>query len=210
MGRKPTTKLTKTQKRILNAIRGFIKENEMPPTVREIGDIFGIKSSTVFAHLKSLERKGVIVRTPGKSRGIQFPDQAHKHRKPRLKGIPLLGEVPAGPLDLAFEEHGEYVDVDTRMFGQGDMFALRIKGDSMIEAGILNGDTVIVNRCADADDGQIVVALVEEEATVKEIHRSGGAVLLKPANRNMTPMFFSPGDPVPQILGRVIGVLRRL
>ena len=196
--------LPKMQHRILNAIRDFIEKKDMPPTVREIGEIFGLKSSTVFAHLKALEGKGFISRSPGKSRGIQLLSAA----KP--SGIPLLGRVPAGPLDLAIEEHGEYIDIDTRMFGGGSLFALRINGSSMIEAGILNGDTVIVSRGSDADDGQIVVALVDDEATVKRLRRSGGAVMLEPANQAMEALFFAPGDPEPRILGRVVGILRKL
>ena len=196
--------LPKMQRRILEAIRDFIEEEDMPPTVREIGEVFGLKSSTVFAHLKALEGKGLISRSPGKSRGIQLCSAA----KPA--GIPLLGRVPAGPLDLAIEEHGEYIDIDTRMFGGGALFALRVRGSSMIEAGILNGDTVIVSRDSDADDGQIVVALVDDEATVKRLRRSAGAVLLEPANQEMEALFFAPGDPEPRVLGRVVGVLRKL
>lgn len=202
---KDPNSLSGMQKRTLKAIRDFIKSHEMPPTVREIGEIFSVKSSTVFAHLKALEKKGFISRSPGKSRGIQL---TRTDSVP--SGIPFLGQVPAGPFDLAVEQHDEYIDIDARMFGKGDLFALKIKGESMIEAGILNGDTVIVSRCSDANEGEIIVALVEDEATVKKIRRSAGAVLLEPANSTMKPMFFAPGDPEPQIIGRVVGVLRKL
>lgn len=195
---------SRMQRRILSAIRDFIAKQDMPPTVREIGEIFDLKSSTVFAHLKALERKGYIRRSAGKSRGIQLMESAPPGR------IPLLGHVPAGPLELAVEQHDEFIDIDARMFGGGDLFALRVKGESMIEAGILNGDTVIVSSQSDAEDGQIIVALVEDDATVKRLRRKAGAVLLEPANRNMEPLFFAPGDPEPRVLGKVVGVLRRL
>jgi len=201
---KDPTALSGMQKRILKAIKDFMAGHDMPPTVREIGEIFSVKSSTVFAHLKALEKKGFISRSPGKSRGIQLTQNGAP------TGIPLLGRVPAGPFDLAVEEHDEYLDIDAGMFGEGELFALRIKGDSMIEAGILNGDTVIVSKCSDANEGEIIVALVEDEATVKKIRRSAGAVLLEPANSAMEPMFFAPGDMAPQIIGKVVGVLRKL
>lgn len=196
--------LSTMQRRILQAIRDFMARQDMPPTVRELGEVFDLKSSTVFAHLKALERKGFLLRSPGKSRGIQLVDPS----PPR--GIPLLGRVPAGPTDLAVEQHDEFIDIDARMFGRGELFALRIRGNSMIEAGILDGDTVIVARDSDADEGQIVVALIEDEATVKRLRRKAGAVMLQPANRDMKPLFFAPGDPEPKILGRVVGVLRKL
>jgi repressor LexA len=202
--RTATKGLTTMQGKILKAIKDFFAKEEMPPTVREIGDVFGLKSSTVFAHLKALEQKGFISRKPGKSRGIHLAHSALP------KGIPLLGNVPAGPLDLAVESYDEYINIDARMFGEGEMFALRICGESMIEAGILDGDTVIVSRAQEARDGQIIVARIEEEATVKRLRRSGGAVLLEPANCTMEPLFFPPGGPEPQIIGKVVGVLRRV
>lgn len=203
MGPKKET-LSTMQRKILDAVRDFISSNDMPPTVREIGQIFDLKSSTIFAHLKALEKKGFISRAPGKSRGILLNEPTP------YPGIPLLGRVPAGPLDLAVEDHGEYIDVDAGFFGGGELFALKIRGDSMIEAGILDGDTVVVSKCEDVDDGQIVVALVEDEATVKRLRRKGGAAMLEPANRRLTPLVFGPGDPHPRILGKVVGVLRKM
>jgi repressor LexA len=192
------------QRKILLAIRDFIHRQDMPPTVRELGQMFSLKSSTMFAHLKALEKKGFIRRTPGKSRGIQLSDAV-----PR-RGIPLLGRVPAGPLDLAVQLQGDTIEIDPDFFGEGELFALKVKGDSMMEAGILDGDTVIVAKRDDALDGQIVVALVEEEATVKRLKRWENTVLLEPANAEMEPLVFKPGDPEPRILGRVVGVLRKL
>jgi repressor LexA len=192
------------QRKILAAIRSFIHRQDMPPTVRELGQIFALKSSTVFAHLKALERKGFISRSPGKSRGIQLLGGIPQ------RGIPLLGRVPAGPLDLAVELQGDTIEVDPDFFGEGELFALKVRGDSMIEAGILDGDTVIVAKTDDALDGQIVVARVDDEATVKQLRRRPDAVVLQPANPAMDPLIYRPGDPEPQILGRVVGVLRKL
>ncbi len=196
--------LTLMQSKILLAIRDFIHRQDMPPTVRELGQLFSLKSSTMFAHLKALERKGFVRRSPGKSRGIQLTDAV-----PR-RGIPLLGHVPAGPLDLAVELQGDTIEIDPDFFGEGELFALKVKGESMIEAGILDSDTVIVTKCNDALDGQIVVALVEDEATVKRLRRWENTVVLQPANAAMDPLVYKPGDPEPQILGRVVGVLRKL
>ncbi len=196
--------LTDMQRKMLQAIRDYIRRQDMPPTVRELGQIFSLKSSTVFAHLKALERKGFIRRTPGKSRGIQLSGAVPG------RGIPLLGRVPAGPLDLAVELQGDSIEIDPDFFGEGELFALKVKGDSMVQAGILDGDTVIVAKTDDADDGQIVVALVEDEATVKRLKRWVDTVILEPANAALEPLVFKPGGPEPRILGRVVGVLRKL
>jgi repressor LexA len=204
MTKKEPAALTDMQRRVLQAIRDFIRRQDMPPTVREIGQHFDLKSSTVFAHLKALEKKGFIRRTPGKSRGIQLSGAAPG------RGIPLLGRVPAGPLDLAVELQGDSIEIDPDFFGEGELFALRVKGESMIEAGILDGDTVIVAKSEDAADGQIVVALVEDEATVKRLKRWEDTVILEPANASMEPLVFQPDGPEPRILGRVVGVLRKL
>jgi repressor LexA len=196
--------LTDRQNRILEAIAEFIEENQLPPTVRELGERFDVKSSTVFAHLKALEKKGYIRRTSGKSRGLALV-------KPiRSSGIPMVGRVQAGPLAEAIEQPNEYLDIDENYFGGGNLFALRVSGDSMIDAGILDGDTVIVSSVPVAEDGQIVVVGIDNEVTVKRLRRKGGAVMLEPANRNLQPLVYGPGDPSPEIVGRVVGVLRRL
>jgi len=203
-GTNETAALSRMQRRILDAIRDFIRRRDMPPTVRELGQAFDLKSSTVFAHLKALEKKGFISRAPGISRGIRLVGAAAR------RGIPLLGRVPAGPLDLAVELQGDTLEIDPDFFGEGELFALKVKGESMVEAGILDGDTVIVTRCDDALDGQIVVALVDDEATVKRLRRWEDTVLLQPANPLMDPLVYKPGGPEPKILGRVVGVLRKL
>jgi repressor LexA len=225
-GSNDRTALSQMQSKIFRAIRNFIQKEGMPPTVRDIGAIFGLKSSTVFAHLKALEKKGYISRAPGKSRGIQLldPSSGRKVRvrsgttgrgtapgaMARASGIPLLGRVPAGPLDMAIELPDGNIEIDPDFFGEGDLFALKVKGESMVGAGILDGDTVIVTKTDDAIDGQIVVALVEDEATVKRLRRQKGAVLLEPANGHMEPLVYAPGGPEPKIVGRVVGVLRKL
>ncbi len=196
--------LTTMQRRMLEAIRAFARRHGMPPTVRELGEAFGLKSSTVFAHLRALERKGYLRRSPGKARGLRLTEE------PPRRGIPLLGRVPAGPLDLAVELQGDSIQIDPDFFGEGELFALRVRGESMIEAGILDGDTVIVTRAEEARDGEIVVALVGDEATVKRLRRWPDAVVLEPANPRFEPLVYRQGDPEPRIIGRVVGVLRKL
>lgn len=206
--------LTKRQSEIFDFIKGHLDKTGYPPTVREIGEEVGLASpSTVHAHLANLERVGLIRRDPTKPRAIELSG----HRRvdapaatdvPRL---PLLGRVAAGGPLLA-EENVEEVVAVPETIGRGADFLLTVHGDSMIEAGILDGDTIVVQRRDDARSGDVVVALVgddesADEATVKTFYREGdGRVRLQPENAALEPIY---ADHV-QILGKVVGVFRSL
>ena len=208
--------LTKKQKAVLDFIGSEIARQGRPPTIREIGEHFGLSSTgSVRDHLRALERKGHNDRRRYLSRGIALRKRASA-RKPRAARpaaralIPLLGEIAAGQPQLAVESSHESLSVDPAMFGGGELFALRVEGESMIEAGIHNGDHVVVRRQESADDGDIVVALVDDEATVKRFFHEGRRVRLQPENATMDPIYLEPRDAELQLLGRVVGVLRRL
>ena len=200
-------KLTQTQRETLDWIKAFIVENGMPPTVREIGRAFGIKSSSVFQRLQTLEKKGFLKRGPLGARSLEITD-------PRASGfctcssIPLVGRIAAGAPILAVENIEGRIAVDSRL-ARGQMFALRVVGDSMIEDGILDGDYVIVRQQPTAEEGEIIVALVEEEATVKRFYREEGRrIRLQPANEAMAPIILPEDEVV--IQGKVVAVERVL
>ncbi|HIW73738.1 MAG TPA: transcriptional repressor LexA [Firmicutes bacterium] len=179
----------------------FLKERAqdgVPPTVREICAAAGIKStSTVHAYLKLLEDEGYISRQSGLNRAIRMPGES-------VARVPLLGRVTAGKPILAIEEVEEYVPYSGGGYRPGDLFALRVAGDSMINAGILNGDVVIVRKTPTAENGEIVVALIGDEATVKRIYREQGHIRLQPENDAYEPILV---DEV-VVLGKVISLLR--
>ena len=201
--------VTERQRAILDYLRGFVDEHGYPPTVREIGEAVGLRSpSTVHAHLAQLERAGLLRRDPTKPRALELTDrtsQADVHR------LPLIGEIAAGGPLLADQNVEDYVAVPEPLSRGGEEFLLRVKGDSMVNAGILDGDFVVVQRRQDARDGEIVVALVgqdelADEATVKRFFREDGRVRLQPENDSLEPIY---ADHV-QVLGKVIGVFRSL
>lgn len=179
----------------------FLKERAqdgVPPTVREICAAADIKStSTVHAYLKVLEDEGYISRQSGLNRAIRMPGE-------NVARVPLLGRVTAGKPILAIEEVEEYVPYSGGGYRPGDLFALRVVGDSMINAGILNGDVVIVKKTPTADNGEIVVALIGDEATVKRLYREKGHIRLQPENDAYEPILV---DEV-IVLGKVVSLLR--
>ena len=189
--------LNEKQQRVLM----FLKERAqdgIPPTVREICAAAGIKStSTVHAYLKLLEDEGYISRQSGLNRAIRMPGES-------VARVPLLGKVTAGKPILAIEEVEEYVPYSGGGYQPGDLFALRVGGDSMINAGILNGDVVIVRKTPTAENGEIVVALIGDEATVKRLYREKGHIRLQPENDAYEPIIV---DEV-IVLGKVISLLR--
>lgn len=190
--------LSKKQKQVLDCIISSIRERGYPPSVREIGRELGLSSpSTVNSHLDSLEELGYIRREAGKSRSIRLTE-----RCTAPEGIPILGTVAAGRPILAVENPEGYVTYTPE--GSGEYFALRIKGDSMIRAGIMDGDLVVVRSQQQAENGEIVIALLEEEATCKRLSRSGGKVMLLPENDAYAPIDGTGA----QILGRVSAVIR--
>jgi repressor LexA len=207
------TELTGKRREILDFIAAQLRERGYPPSVREIGDAVGLtSSSTVHAHLTTLQKQGYLRRDPTKPRAIEVhydaACDAPVERRP-ARHIPLVGDVAAGTNVLAQENIEELLPLPEDLVGQGQLFMLRVRGDSMIEAGILEGDYVVVRHEDDIARGDVVVAGIPgEEATVKTYSRKGGKVVLTPANSRLEPMVFEP-DQV-QVFGKVVTVLRRL
>ena len=200
--------LTKRQQEIFEFVKKYAGEHGYPPTVRDIGKAIGLtSSSTVHAHLANLEKLGMLKRDPTKPRAIEvLVDKAKAVVTPN--GLPLVGQVAAGQPVLADENIEEYVPVPGIAGGDQGEFVLRVKGDSMKDAGILEGDYVIVRRQESATDGEIVVALVgdEAEATVKRFFRESDHVRLQPENSALKPILTKEVT----VLGRVVGLCRRV
>jgi repressor LexA len=204
-------KLTKRQQQIFEFIKRHTQEKGYPPTVRDIGKAIGLtSSSTVHAHLANLERLGMLRRDPTKPRAMEvLADKARRAVVP--SGLPLVGRVAAGTPILAEENIEEYVEVSPLAGGDGGDFVLEVRGDSMKDAGILDGDTVVVRKQAMANDGDIVVAIVgaedepEAEATVKRYFGERDHIRLEPENEDFEPI----RSPDVKVMGRVIGVFRR-
>lgn len=206
-------KLTTRQQQIFDFIKRHTNEKGYPPTVRDIGKAIGLtSSSTVHAHLANLERLGLLRRDPTKPRAMEVLADKAKRAIVPPSGLPLVGRVAAGTPILAEENIEEYVEVSPLAGGDGGDFVLEIRGDSMKNAGILDGDTVVVRKQAMANDGDIVVALVgaedepEAEATVKRYFRERDHIRLEPENENFEPI----RSPDVKLAGRVIGVFRRV
>lgn len=203
--------LTNRQREILDLISTTAKERGYPPTVREIGDAVGLSSpSTVHSHLSTLAAEGFIRRDPTKPRAIEViaDDGAIPISRAAVRDVPLVGSIAAGSPILAEEDIEEVYPLPTELVGQEPVFMLKIRGDSMIDAGILDRDYVVVQKQQTASNGQIVAALVEgEEATVKTFKRTANGITLLPANDDFEPMIFTEGV---DILGVVVAVLRRV
>ena len=209
-----TTKtLTARQRQILDCIDASMRDRGYPPSVREIGETVGLGSpSTVHSHLSTLQRLGFLRRDPSKPRAIEVrfdpASGAAVERRP-VRHIPLVGEVAAGTDVLAHENITETMPVPADLTGDGDLFMLKVRGDSMIDAGILDGDFVVVRSQLEVRDGEIVVAGIPgEEATVKTYRRSGGQITLVPSNPRLEPMVFDASEV--QVFGRVVTVMRQL
>jgi repressor LexA len=198
--------LTKRQREIFDYVKQHVGEHGYPPTVRDIGKAIGLtSSSTVHAHLANLEKLGLLRRDPTKPRAIEvLADKAKAAITP--SGLPVVGQVAAGSPVLAEENIEEYVTVPGIAGGDEGEFALRVKGDSMKDIGIYDGDHVIVRRQDTASDGEIVVALVGDEATVKRFFHEEDHVRLQPENETHEPIRTRDV----QLLGRVVGVCRRV
>ena len=199
--------LTPRQRRILEFISGTVREQGYPPTVREIGEAVGLtSSSSVHAQLANLERRGLLHKDATKPRAMTLSE-------PKMDGVvvPVLGKVAAGAPTLAEEHVEDYLTVPTSFAPGNDLFALKVQGDSMVGAGILDGDVVVVQSRSDAASGDIVVALLpgpaEPEATVKRLKRERNRVMLVPENPRLEPFEMEPEG---RILGTVVTVLRRL
>jgi repressor LexA len=199
--------LTKRQQEIFDFIRKYSAKYGYPPTVRDIGKAVGLaSSSTVHAHLANLEKIGLLRRDPSKPRAIELLDRAVESVRGivRAEGLPLLGSVAAGAPMLAEENIEDYVSVPAVAGGGDGEYLLRIRGDSMKDAGILEGDFVVVHSQDTAQDGDIVVALLGEEATVKRFFRESDHIRLQPENETMEPI----RSKEVKVLGRVVGLLR--
>ncbi len=196
--------LSKRQREIFDFISRYLSRHGYPPTVREIGKAVGLhSSSTVHAHLSKLEKLGVLKRDPTKPRAIEVMVERAK-RAVRPTGLPLVGHVAAGEPIVAEENVEEYLQVPDVIGGEAGDYILRVRGDSMIEAGILDGDFAVVRPAQQARNGEIVVALIEDEATVKRYFRERDHIRLQPENKAMKPIRSSDA----QLLGRVVGVFR--
>lgn len=210
-------KLSKRQASIYEFICTYTEAHGYPPSVREIGSAVGLASpSTVHMHLKALEDLGLISRDPKKPRTIEVTKQSHENEgteklvnvvvdpSKNLISLPVVGRVAAGTPILAEQNVEEVLSLPTNLVGDSSSFVLRVKGESMINAGIFDGDLIVVTEQHDAQDGQIVVALIDDSATVKTFYRENGRVRLQPENDTMDPIYVVN----PTILGRVTALIR--
>jgi repressor LexA len=197
--------LTPKQAEILAVIKDNLRQKGYPPSVREIGQAVGLSSSsTVHGYLRKLEKKGFLRRDPTKPRAIELLDL--EGERVECVNVPLLGRVAAGLPLLAVENQEDLFPLPAHFTGAGEFFMLKVQGESMIEAGILNGDMVVVRRQHDANNGDIVVALLEDEATVKRFYKEKDRVRLQPENITMEPIYTNDM----QVLGKVIGLVRKI
>ncbi|MDX6622764.1 MAG: repressor LexA [Solirubrobacterales bacterium] len=202
--------LTKRQKEIFDFIGKYAAKTGYPPTVREIGKAVGLhSSSTVHAHLANLEKIGLLKRDPSKPRAIELLIGTANKAKDAIRppsGLPLVGQVAAGAPILAEENIEEYLEVPDVIGGEDGDYILQVRGESMKNAGIIEGDYVIVRPAEDAADGEIVVALIGEEATCKRFFREKDHIRLQPENDEMEPILSAEA----QVLGKVVGVFRKV
>lgn len=200
--------LTKRQQEIIDFIKRYAEDHGYPPTVRDIGRAVGLaSSSTVHAHLANLERLGLLRRDPTKPRAMELLDRAGALARDAIgAGLPLLGQVAAGTPILAEENVEEYIETPVACGGDRGEYLLRVRGESMKDAGILDGDLVVVRPQQTARDGEIVVALIDDEATVKRFYREGDHVRLQPENALMAPIIVREVN----VLGTVVGLMRSI
>lgn len=198
-------KISPKQQEILNYIKEEILKKGYPPTVREICETVHLKStSSVHSHLETLEKNGYIKRDPTKPRAIEICDDSFQMVRTEMVSIPIVGNVAAGQPILAEENIQDYFPVPADIVPKGESFILNVRGESMINAGILNGDKVFVHSCSTADNGDIIVALIDDSATVKTFYKEDGRIRLQPENDTMEPIIVDDC----QIVGKVYGVLR--
>jgi repressor LexA len=200
--------LSQRQTKILEFIKEEIRHKGYPPAVREIGEAVGLlSSSTVHGHLQTLEDKGYIRRDPTKPRAIEILDSSSEALEPqKVKHIPIVGRVTAGQPILAVENIEGTFPLPEHLVRQENLFMLRVQGESMIDAGILDGDLIIVRQQNEARNGEIVVALIGEEATVKRFFKERTLIRLQPENSSMEPIYSQDVS----ILGKVVGVFRSI
>ena len=198
-------KITTKQQEILDYIKDEILKKGYPPTVREICETVHLKStSSVHSHLETLEKNGYIRRDPTKPRAIEICDDSFQMVRTEMVSIPIVGNVAAGMPILAEENIQDYFPVPADMVPKGESFILNVRGESMINAGIFSGDRIFVNSCSTANNGDIVVALIDDSATVKTFYKENGHIRLQPENDTMAPIIL---DSV-TVLGKVVGLYR--
>lgn len=196
--------LTKRQRKIIEYLKSYVKEYGYPPTMREIGTHFGFTWPAAKGHLLALKKKGLIRINPFKSRGIEI--LGSKYRE--AFELPVAGRIRAGKPILAIEDIEDHIVIDRSLFKDSNAFALRITGDSMVEAGIFDGDYVIVKPQRTIENREIAVVLIEDEATVKRLYKEQKRIVLKPENKAMQPTKHNADEVT--IIGRVVGVIRKL
>lgn len=198
-------KITNKQQEILNYIKDEILKKGYPPTVREICETVNLKStSSVHSHLETLEKNGYIKRDPTKPRAIEICDDSFQVVRTEMVSLPIIGNVAAGEPIFAEQNIMDYFPVPSEMVPKGESFILKVRGESMINAGIFSGDHIFVNVCNTANNGDMVVALVDDSATVKTFYKEQGHIRLQPENDDMDPIIVEDC----QILGKVFGVYR--
>ncbi len=202
--------LTPTQERVFNFLKDYLLEKGFPPTLREIASHFGLRGPKAPQKtLNILERKGYIRKVPGISRAIEilnYPQFSLTHILP----VPIVGRVRAGEPILAVENIEGYINLDRSLVSSRDVFLLRVVGDSMIDAHIQDGDFALVKPQPKAENGEIVVALIEDEATIKRIFQKRDLIRLEPANPRMEPIVVKKGEKKVSIVGKVVGIFRKL
>ena len=197
--------LTKSQEMVLNAIRTFTAERGYSPSVRDLCEMCGLKStSSVHAHLETLEKNGYIHRDPTKPRAIEIIDDNFNLTRREVVNVPMVGRVAAGEPILAVENIDSYFPIPAEFMPNEQAFMLKVKGESMINAGICDGDNILVKQCDTAKNGDMVVALVDDSATVKTFYKEDGHIRLQPENDTMDPIIVEDCS----ILGKVFGVFR--
>lgn len=198
-------KISAKQQQILDYIKDEILKKGYPPTVREIGETVNLKStSSVHSHLETLEKNGYIRRDPTKPRAIEICDDSFQIVRTEMVSLPVIGNVAAGQPILAEENIEDYFPVPADVVPKGESFILKVRGDSMINVGIFSGDRIFVHSCSTANNGDMVVALIDDSATVKTFYKENGHIRLQPENDDMDPIIVDDC----QIVGKVFGVYR--
>lgn len=205
-GSNKSKRITEIQRQILEYMKTEIINRGYPPSIREICDHVGLRStSSVHAHLETLERKGYIRRDPAKPRAIEIVDENFNAVRNEIVNLPVIGKVAAGYPILAIQNIESYFPLSSEYIPNGkELFVLNVKGDSMIEVGIFDGDQLIIEHCDTAENGDIVVALIDDSATVKTFYKEDGYYRLQPENSNMEPIIVERV----KILGKVLGLFR--
>ena len=198
-------KISTKQQEILDYIKDQILKRGFPPSVRDIGEAVKLKStSSVHSHLETLEKNGYIRRDPTKPRAIEICDDSFHMIRTEMVSLPILGSVAAGQPILAEEHIESYFPIPAEVVPSGESFVLKVKGDSMINVGIFDGDQVFVNVCNSVRNGDMAVALIDDSATVKTFYKENGRIRLQPENDDMDPIIVDDC----QVLGKVFGVMR--